>query len=179
MIPPEIYFKKWKHKDFRNSQNHKKPLNSTLVPRPPKHPPPPPKKKQFLTFLWFQGVISCRIKPPKKSFLVFLVEFQVYFTGFLKVYVIVLLLRKYLTSKIEKTFHMGFFANLWTPDLGKKIFTTWNVLKSKVYLTWINFWKFHDHLKACLVVISWPENVKFITVSFFYVFDPLKNPFLN
>ena len=121
MIPPEIYFKKWKHKDFRNSQNHKKPLNSTLVPRPPKHPPPP-KKKQFLTFLWFQGVISCRIKPPKKSFLVFLVEFQVYFTGFLKVYVIVLLLRKYLTSKIEKNVPHGLFCKFMNPWSWKENF---------------------------------------------------------
>ena len=28
------------------------------------------------------------------------------------------------------------------PDLGKKIFTTWNVPKSELYLTCINFWKF-------------------------------------
>ena len=78
---------------------------------------------------------------------------------------------------MKKTFHMGFFANLWTPDLGKKIFTTWNVLKSKVYLTWINFWKFHDHLKACLVVISWPENVKFISVIFLCFWPPEKSVF--
>ena len=33
-------------------------------------------KKQFLTVLWFQGVISYRIKPKKFFFLIFLVDFQ-------------------------------------------------------------------------------------------------------
>ena len=50
------------------------------------------------------------------------------------------------------------------PDLGKKIFTTWNVLKSEVYLTYIDFWKFHDDLKACLEILrllNGPGNVKF------------------
>ena len=112
-------------------------------------------------FLWFQGVISCRIKPKKVFFFVF----QLYFTGFLKVYVAVILLRRYIKSKIEKNVAHGFFLQFYeTPDLGKKLFTTWNVLKSDVYLTCINFWKFHDHLKACLEVIrlpSWPENDKF------------------
>ena len=42
-------------------------------------------KKQFLMFFRFQGVISCRIKPKKFFFLVFLVEFQLPFTGFLKI----------------------------------------------------------------------------------------------
>ena len=57
-----------------------------------------------------------------------------------------------------------FFAIVWTPDLGKKNFTTWIGLKSEVYLTYINFWKFHDDLKACLEtfrLLSSPENVKF------------------
>ena len=64
-------------------------------------------------------------------------------------------------------FHMGFFWWIYEPpDLGNKILTTWNVLKSGVYLTCINFWKFHDDLKACLDVIKllswhWQENVKF------------------
>ena len=124
--------------------------------------------------MWFQGVISYRVNPPKKFFLVFLVEFQLYFTGFLKVYVTVLLLKKYLTSKIEKNVPHGSFLQFYEPpDLGKKIFTTWNVLKSEVYLTCINFWKFHDDLKACLEVIrlpSWPENVKFIVKMHFFTF---------
>ena len=76
-----------------------------------------------------------------------------------------------------------FFLQFYEPpDLGKKIFTIWNVLKSEVYLTCINFWKFHDDLKAGFEVIrhpSWPENVEFSVKCIFYVFDPLKNLFLN
>ena len=124
--------------------------------------------------MWFQGVISCTIKPKKFFFLVFLVEFQLYFTGFLKVYVTVLLLKKYLTSKIEKNVPHGSFLQFYKPpDLGKKIFTTWNVLKSEVYLTCINFWKFNDDLKACL-----PENVKFsVKIQFFSFWPPEKSIF--
>ena len=109
-------------------------------------------------------VTSSGINPKKFFFLVFLVESQLYFIRFLQVYVRVLLLKKYLTSKTEKNVPHGFFLQFYEPlDLGKNIFTTWNVLKSEVYLTWINFWKFHDNLKACLDIIrlpSWPENVK-------------------
>ena len=129
-------------------------------------------------FLWFQGVISCRIKPKEFFFSVFLVKL-LYFTGFLKVYVTVLLLKKYLTSKIEKNVPHGSFLQFYEPpDLGKKIFTTWNVLKSEVYLACVNFWKVHDDLKACLEVIklpSLPENKKFsVKMQFFYIFDPMK-----
>ena len=64
------------------------------------------------------------------------------------------------------------------PNLGKKISTTWNVLKSEVYLACINFWKFHDDLKVCLEVIrlpSWPENVKFSgKMQFFMYLTPWK-----
>ena len=50
------------------------------------------------------------------------------------------------------------FLQFYEPaDLGKKVFTTGNVLNSEVYLTCINFWKFHDHLKACLEVIRLPS----------------------
>ena len=53
-----------------------------------------------------------------------MVEFQLYFTEFWKIYVIVFLLRKYLTSKIEKTIPNGFFMQFYEPsDLGKKILT--------------------------------------------------------
>ena len=52
------------------------------------------------------------------------------------VYVTVLSLKKYLTSKIEKNFPYGSFLQFYEPpDLGKKIFTTGNVLKSDVYPT--------------------------------------------
>ena len=126
-------------------------------------------------FSWFQGVISCTIKPKKFFLLVFLVEFQLYFTGFFKVYVTVLLLKKYLTSTIEKNiWHGSFFQFYEPPDLGKKIFTTLNVLKSQVCLTCINFWKFHDDLKACLEVIklsSWPENVKISVKMQFFTYS--------
>ena len=49
-------------------------------------------------------------------------------------------------------------------------------------MTCINFWKFHDDLKACLEVIrlpSWLENVKFSVNMQFFVFDPLKDPFFS
>ena len=71
-----------------------------------------------------------------------------------------------------------FFAIVWTPDLGKKNFTTWIGLKSEVYLTYINFWKFLDDLKISLEIIrlrSWPGNVKFsVTMQFFTFLTPWK-----
>ena len=129
--------------------------------------------------MWFQGVISYRVNPPKKFFLVFLVEFQLYFTGFLKVYVTVLLLKKYLTSKIEKNVPHGSFLQFYEPpDLGKKIFTTWNVLKSEVYLTCINFWKIHDELKTCLEVFRLQVDSKMWNLvskwNFFMFLTPWK-----
>ena len=39
-------------------------------------------------------------------------------------------------------------------NLGKKIVTPWNVLKSEVYLTCNNFWKFYDDLKACVELLG-------------------------
>ena len=103
-------------------------------------------------FLWFQEIISCRIKPNKFFFLAFLVEFQLYFTGYLKVYVTVLLLKKYLTSKIS-----------WTSWSWKVNFYNLKMPLRLKYI-WLNFWKFHDDLKTYLEVVrlpSWPENVKF------------------
>ena len=155
-------------------------MNFTLVFRSLKYP----KYSNFSRLFLFQGVISCRIKPNKFFFLVFLVEFQLYFTGFLKVYVTVLLLKKYLTSKIGKKRSTWVFLQFYKPpDLGKKIFRTWNVLKSQIYLTCIYFWKFYDDLKTCLEVTrlrSWPENVKFsVKMQFFTFFDPQKNLVLN
>ena len=148
---------------FWDSQNHKKTWNSTLVPRPSK----------------YQEIL----KPKKIFFLVFLLEFQLYFTRFLKFYVTVLLSRIYLIlnneEKVPYVFSLQFYE---PPDSEKKTFTTWNVLKSEVYLTCINFWKFHDDLKACLEVIRltlWPENVKFSAeIQFFTFLTPLKHPFL-
>ena len=131
-------------------------------------------------FLQFQGAISCRIKPPKIFFLVFLVEFLLYFTGFLKVYATVLLLKKY--QNLKKNVPHGFFDNFMNPlILERTLFTTWNGLKSELYLTCINFWKFHDHLKTCLKVIrlpSWTENVKFsVEMQFFMFLTPWKTCF--
>ena len=64
-ITEKTYFKvktvfnlKIEAETFRDSQSHKKPLKFIVVPRPSKYRP----KKQFFMFLWFQGVISCRIK---------------------------------------------------------------------------------------------------------------------
>ena len=111
---------------------------------------------QFLALLCFQGVVSFRIKPNKFFFLVFLVEFQFYSTGFLRVYVTVPLLKKYLTSKIEKNVpHVFFclfvcfffvffcfvlflfFAILWTPWSWKENFHNLN----------LSFWTFKGTLK--------------------------------
>ena len=103
-------------------------------------------------------------------------EFQLYFSGFLQVYVRVLLLKKYLTSKTEKNVRhafLFFFSIYEPPDLGKNIFTTWNLLQSEIYITCIDFWKFHDDLKAYLEVIrlpSWSENVKFSVKVQFVMF---------
>ena len=130
--------------------------------------------------MWFQGVISYRIKPNKFFFLVFLIEFQLYFTWFLRVYATILLLKKYLTSKIEKSvphgcFFVVFFLQFYEPpDLGKKIFTTWNVLRSEVYLTCINLLKFHDDLKI-FKLSFWPEKIKIsIKMQFFTFLIPWK-----
>ena len=70
-------------------------------------------------------------------------------------------MKKYLTSKIEKNVPHGLFLQFYEPpDLGKKNFTTWNLLKSEVHLTCINFWKVHDHLKECLEVIRLQVDLK-------------------
>ena len=141
-------------------------------------PKVPPKIATSYIFVILR-VKSWMIKPNKFFFSVFLVEFQLYSTEFLKVYVIVLLLKKYLTLKIEKNVPHEFFLQFYEPfDIGKKIFTTWNVLKSEVYLTCINFWKFHDDLKACLEVIrlpNLPENMKYsVKIQFFLFLTPWK-----
>ena len=61
-------------------------------------------------------------KAQELFFLVFMVEFRLHFIGFLKVYVTLLLLRKYLTLKIEKdVLHGFFFTNYEPPNLGKKL----------------------------------------------------------
>ena len=78
-------------------------------------------------------------------------------------------------------FHMGFLRFYEPPDLGNKISTTWNVVKSEVYLTCINL-KFHDDLKACLEVIrlevSGLENVKFsVKMQFLRFWPPEKSVF--
>ena len=64
-------------------------------------------------------------KAQEHFFLVFMVEFQLHFIGFLKVYATFPLLRKYLTLKIEKDVLHGFFLQIHEPpNLGKKTFTT-------------------------------------------------------
>ena len=74
---------------------------------------------------------------------------------------------------MKKTFHMVFLQFYEPHDLGNNIFTTWNVLKSEVYMTCINFWKFNDDLKACL-----PEKVKFsVKIQFFSFWPPEKSIF--
>ena len=115
----------------------------------------------------FQGVICCRIKGQE----IFLFSFS---------------------GKVPVIFHwvseglckFFFWRNIFLqfyepPDLGRKTFTSWIVLKSKVFLTCINFWEFHD-LKACLDVIRlprWPENEMWNLVSkwHFLCFWPPEN----
>ena len=80
---------------------------------------------------------------------------------------------------MKKTFQMFFLLQFYEPvDLGKKLSATWNALKSEVYLTCINFWKFHDDLNACVEVVrlpSWPKNVKFsVKMQFFTFLTPWK-----
>ena len=82
---------------------------------------------------------------------------------------------------MKKTFHMVFLQFYEPHDLGNNIFTTWNVLKSEVYLTCINFLKLHDDLKACLEVIrllTWTKNVKFsVKMQFLHIWPPEKSDF--
>ena len=60
---------------------------------------------------------------------------------------------------------LGFYE---PPDLGKKIFTPWNVLKSDVYLTCI------DDLKSCLEVYK-TSKLKFsVKMQFFKFLTPWK-----
>ena len=59
---------------------------------------------------------------------------------------------------MKKMFHIGFFLQFYEPSTLGKFFATSNVLKSEVYLTCINFWKFYDHLKACLEVTRLPSR---------------------
>ena len=122
-----------------------------------------------MAFLWFQGVLSCRIKPPppkkKFFFLVFQVELHLYFAGFLKVYLTVLLLKKYLTAKIEKTFHIVFFffSILWTH---------WSLISE-------NFMIIQKHVLKLLDSQVDPKLWNSVSKCNFLCFWPLKNPFLN
>ena len=118
----------------------------------------------------------------KFFFLVFLVELQLYFTEFLKVYATVPLLKKYLASKYKKTFHFFlFFCNFMNPLILIRKFSQSEM--SLVHLTFINFWKIQDDLKACLEIIWLPRSLKNVKFSakmhFFFVLDPLKNWFFN
>ena len=116
-----VFKQKIEAETFRNSQNHKKTIEFHIGSQAPKVPP----KIAISHVFVISGSKSCRIKPPKNFFLVFLIEFQLYFTGFLKVYVTVILFKKYLTSKIEKNVPFFFFLQFYEPpDLGKKIMTT-------------------------------------------------------
>ena len=129
-------------------------------------------------FLWFQGVICCRIKAQE----IFLFSFP----GRVPVIFHWISEGLWNSSFIEGIFKIKNWKNccIWVflqfyeaPDLGKNIFTAWNVLKSEVYLTCINFWKFHN-LKRCLDVNrlpSWPEKVKVsVKMKFFMVLTPWK-----
>ena len=53
----------------------------------------------------------------------FLVEFQLYFIGFMQVYVKVILLKKYLRSKFLKVLDGFFFEFYEAPDIRKNTFT--------------------------------------------------------
>ena len=134
-------------------------------------------------FLWFQGLMSCRIKPKKFCLFSFLVRVPVIFHVISEGLCNGSFTEEMFSIKnwknIPNIFLFYFFLQFyWPPSLGKKIFTTSNVLKPRVYLACINFWKFHDDLKACLEVIrlpSWPKNVKFsVKMQFFTFLTPWK-----
>ena len=111
-------------------------MNSTLVPRPPKYP----QKWQFLTF---QGVISCRIKPPKKFYSI-PARVPVIFYWIYEGLCNSSFTEEIFNIEIWKKHPTWFFLQIYEPpDLGKEFFTIWNALKPEVYLTWINVWKFH------------------------------------
>ena len=95
------------------------------------------------------GVISCMIKPKKFFLLVFLGEFQLYLTGFLKVYVTVLLLKKYLTSKIEESAPHGFFffCNFMNPPILERKFSQPEMPLSLKYIFLFKFSNFSGCLK--------------------------------
>ena len=154
-------------------------MNFTLVFRSLKYS----KNSNFSCLFLFQGVISCRIKPNKFFFLVFLVEKPIKFPliseNFIFYWIYGGLCNSSLIEEIfnmkiwKKTFHEVFLQFLEPPDLEKKISTTWNVHRSEVYLACINFRKFCDNLKACLEVIrfpSWYKNVKFSANMQFFTF---------
>ena len=82
---------------------------------------------------------------------------------------------KFNIKKWKKRSTSAFLQFYEPPGLRKNIFTAWNDLKSEVYLTCINVWKFHDHLKACLEVIrlpSWPKMWNLVSKCNFLRFWP-------
>ena len=117
--------------------------------------------------MWFQGLMCCRKKPLKFFFLIFLVELELYFTGFMQFHVLtVLLLKKYWTHKLRKKFCMVFSLEFYEPaDVGKNILPSETYLRQKyIWLAsnilyrfpifvGINSWKFHKDLNAYLKLI--------------------------
>ena len=69
----------------------------------------------FHTFVISEGNVS-RKNSLKFFFLIFLVEFQLYIIGFMQVYV-VLLFKKYSTSKFRKKFFIVFSWNFMNPTI--------------------------------------------------------------
>ena len=135
---------------FRNSQNHKKTWNSTFD------------SQEIFTFCF-----------PGRVPVIYI------FHWISEVWCSSSFIEEIFNIKTEKKHSTWVFLPFYEPlDPGNKIFTTWNVLKSKLYLTCINFWKFHDDLKACLEVIKLPsllENVKFSVKMQFLHFWPPEN----
>ena len=90
---------------------------------------------------WFPGLqstvkiaMSCRKKPRKFFFSVFLAEFRLYFTGFLQVYVTVFLLKNYLTSKIKKRKHSTFFCSFMNSLILERKFSQPEMSLSQKYI---------------------------------------------
>ena len=133
--------------------------------------------------------MCCRKKPLKFFFLIFLVELELYFIGFIQFHELtVLLLKKNWPYKLRKKFCMAFSSEFYEPaDIGK------NILPSETYLSqkyiWraskilyrfpifvgINSWKFHKDLNACLKLIiirlpCWPQKVKFSAKVQIFIF---------
>ena len=118
-----------------------------------------------MAFLWFQGVLSCRIKPPPKK-----KNFLFSFPGRAP-----LIFRWISEGLFNSPFTEEIFNSKNRKNVPHSLFFFFNFMNPLI----INFWKFHDHPKACLEVIrlpSWPKIVKFSVKMQFFMFLTAEKP---